>query len=50
MELFSKILIMSRVDFTKKITSNISYILSEEYDPQIRDNTQYILIQAAKML
>ena len=44
MELFSKILIMSRVDFTKKITSNISYILSEEYDPQIRDNAQYILI------
>ena len=42
LELFSKILNMPRVDFTKKITSNISYILSEEYDPKIVENNDYI--------
>ena len=44
LELFSKILNMPRLDFTKKITSNISYILSEEYDQKIIENNDYITI------
>ena len=44
LELFSKILNMPRLDFTKKITSNISYILSEEYDPKITENNEYITL------
>ena len=44
LELFSKILNMPRLDFTKKITSNISYILSEEYDPKIIENNDYITL------
>lgn len=43
-ELFSKILNMTRIDFNEKIASNISFILSEEYTPQIRENKDYILI------
>ena len=44
LELFSKILNMPRLDFTKKISSNISYILSEEYDPKITENNEYITL------
>ena len=44
LELFSKILNMPRLDFTKKITSNISYILSEEYEPKITENNEYITL------
>ena len=44
LELFSKILNMPRLDFTKKITSNISYILSEEYDQRINENKDYITL------
>jgi septum formation inhibitor MinC len=43
-ELFSVILSMPRVDFTKKLKSNISYILAEEYDPKIVQNNNYITI------
>ena len=43
-ELFSKILSMPRLDFTKKLKSNISYILSEEYDPKIFQNNNYLSI------
>ena len=44
LELFSKILNMPRLDFTKKLTSNISYVLAEEYDPKIVQNNNYITI------
>ena len=44
LELFSKILNMPRLDFTKKIMSNISYILSEEYDQRITENKDYITL------
>ena len=44
LELFSKILSMPRIDFTKKLTSNISYVLGEEYDPKIIENNNYIMI------
>ena len=42
LELFSKILNIPRLDFTKKIASNISYILAEEYDQKITENNDYI--------
>jgi len=44
LELFSKILNMPRLDFTKKLIANISYILSEEYEPKITENNDYITI------
>ena len=44
LELFSKILNMPRLDFTNKITSNITYILAGEYDQKIAENKDYIKI------
>lgn len=43
-ELFQKILNLPKIDFLNQITSNVSFILSEQFTPKIYENEQCVSI------
>ena len=46
-ELFPKILNLPKIDFLNQLTSNVSYIISEQFSPKIFENDKFISLLAS---